>query len=338
MLLTILRSILAGFQTQRGLVLENLALRHQLQVRNRGGKRPRLKDRDRLLWVLLSRFWRDWRKPLLIVRPETVVGWHRAGFRKYWRWKSKRRRRGRPPLTLEERALIRQLANDNPLWGAPHVHAELLKLGIVVSEPTVAKYMKHRKPPSQGWKTFLANHAAELASVDFFTATTATMKALYVFIVLSHDRREILGYEITDAPTGEWAAEQVLDAFGIESPPTMLIRDQDRKFGDDFNEAIDGAGITQVLSAYRCPWQNGYVERVIGTIRRECLDHVIIFNAGHLRRVLDEYVVYYNESRTHLGIEKDCPVHRPVQSIDEGEILAAPILGGLHHTYRRRAA
>lgn len=334
----ILRSLLSGFQAHRSLVLENLALRHQLQVLNRGGRRPRLKNRDRLLWILLRKCWPDWRRPLLIVKPDTVIAWHRAGIRKYWRWKSKRRRRGRPPLTLEERALIRRLAAENPLWGAPHVHAELLKLGIVVSEPTVAKYMKHRKPPSQSWKTFLNNHASELASVDFFTATTATMKALYVFVVLSHDRRKILGYGITDTPTGEWAAEKVLQAFDVEHSPTILVRDQDTKFGDAFDAAIDGAGIKQVRSAYRCPWQNGYVERVIGTIRRECLDHVIILNAGHLRRVLDEYVVYYNESRTHLGIEKDCPVPRAIQAPHDGEIVAAPVLGGLHHTYRRQAA
>lgn len=338
MLHTILRSLLSGFQSHRALVLENLALRHQLQVLNRGGRRPRLKNRDRVLWILLRKCWPDWRRPLLIVKPDTVIGWHRAGFRKYWRWKSKHRRQGRPPLTLEERALIRQLANDNPLWGAPHVHAELLKLGIIVSEPTVAKYMKHRKPPSQGWKTFLDNHASELASVDFFTATTATMKALYVFVVLSHDRRRILGYEITDTPTGEWAAEQLLEALEIERPPTMLVRDQDKKFGDDFNEAMDDAEIKQIRSAYRCPWQNGYVERVIGTISRECLDHAIIFNTGHLQRVLDEYVTYYNESRTYLGIRKDCPVPRAIQSIDEGAIVTTPVLGGLHHTYRRRAA
>jgi transposase InsO family protein len=338
MLITILRSLLSGFQTRRALVLENLALRHQLQVRNRGGRRPQLKNQDRLLWVLLSRFWSDWRRHLLIVRPDTVIRWHRAGFRSYWRWKSKRRRKGRPRLTLEERELIRRLARENPLWGAPHIHAELLKLGIEIGESTVSKYMKHRRPPSQGWKTFLVNHASEIASVDFFTATTATMKALYVFVVLSHDRRKILGYEITDAPTGEWAAEQVIEALDIERPSTILLRDQDRKFGDDFNEAMDGAGIKQILSAYRCPWQNGYVERVIGTIRRECLDHVIIIGGGHLRRVLDEYVAYYNRSRTHLGLEKDCPVSRPVESRDVGEIVAMPILGGLHHRYKRRAA
>jgi transposase InsO family protein len=310
MLITILRSLLSGFQTHRALVLENLALRHQLQVRNRGGRRPQLKNRDRLLWVLLSRFWSDWRRHLLIVRPDTVIRWHRAGFRSYWRWKSKRRRKGRPRLTLEERDLIRSLARENPLWGAPHIHGELQKLGI--GESTVSKYMKHRRPPSQGWKTFLVNHASEIASVDFFTVSTAAMRSFYVFVVLSHDRRKILGYEITDAPTGEWAAEQGIDALDIERPPTMLLRDQDKKFGGDFNERMESAGIRQVLSAYRCPWQNGYVERVIGTIRRECLDHVIIFNAGHLRRVLEQYVAYYNESRTHLGLEKDCPETRPI--------------------------
>jgi transposase InsO family protein len=198
--------------------------------------------------------------------------------------------------------------------------------------------MEHRRPPSQGWKTFLMNHAGEIASVDFFTVPTAAMRSLNVFVVLSHDRRKVLGCEITDAPTGEWAAKQVLESFDIERPPTMLVRDQDRKFGDDFNEAVEGAEIRQILSASRCPWQNGYVERVLGTIPRECLDDMIIFNAGHLRRVLDEYVAYYNESRTHLDIDKDCPVSRTVQERDQGEIVALPILGGLHHRYTRRAA
>ena len=223
------------------------------------------------------------------------------------------------------------MARENPLWGAPRVHGELLKLGLVVSQATVAKYMQQRRPPSQGWKTFLLQHAKEIAAVDFFSVPTATMRSLCVFLVLSHDRRKILGFAITDAPTGAWAAEVVIRSHDFEGAPTMLLRDQDHKFGDEFNAMIDAAGLQQLRSAYRCPWQNGFVQRVIGTIRRECLDHVIIFNARHLRRVLEEYVAYYNSSRTHLGIEKDCPVPRPVEAPEQSDVASLPILGGLHH-------
>lgn len=338
MLYLIVRSLMAGFQTRQSLVLENLALRHQVQVLRRGGKRPRIKNEDRALWVLLSRLWRDWRLSILMVKPDTVIKWHRAGFRAYWRFRSRTRRHGRPQLTLEERELIRQLARQNPLWGAPRIHGELEMLGLVVSQATVTKYMKQVKPsPSQGWTTFLKNHAREMVSIDHFTVPTA-LKTLNVLLILSHDRRKILGYEVTDAPTGAWAADQVIEALDFEGAPELLLRDQDKKFGAEFNAGLEDAGIRQVLSAYRCSWQNGYVERAIGTIRRECLDHVIIFNARHLKAVLDEYVAYYNKSRTHLGIEKDCPVSRLVENPDAGEIVALPVLGGLHHRYTRRAA
>ena len=338
MLRLTLHLLRAQLLTRQNLVLENLALRHQLQVLARGGKRPHIRDRDRLFWIFLSRIWRNWRQPLLLVQPETVIRWHRAGYLAYWRSKSRTKRRGRPRLTPEERELIRRLARENPLWGAPRVHGELLKLGLHVSEATVAKYMQQRRPPSQGWKTFLLQHAREIAAVDFFSVPTATMRSLCVFLVLSHDRRKILGFAITDAPTGAWAAEVVLRALDFEEAPRTALRDQDHKFGDDFNQAMDEAGIRQVRSAYRCPWQNGYVERVIGTIRRECLDHVIIFPERHLYRVLTEYVAYYNRSRTHLGIEKECPVPRPVEAPEQGDIVSLAILGGLHHRYTRQAA
>jgi transposase InsO family protein len=222
--------------------------------------------------------------------------------------------------------------------GAPRIHGELEKLGLIVSEPTVSKYMKQRRPPSQNWKTFLINHTAEIASVDFFEVATATMQVLHVFVILGHDRRRFLRCEVATAPTGEWAAEQLIEALDFDDAPHILIRDRDKKFGDDFNDRVDGHGIQQILSAHRCPWQNGYVERVIGTIRRECLDHVTIFSARHLRKVLDECIAYYNESRTHLGIQKDCPEPRAVEDPEAGEITALPVLGGLHHRYTRLAA
>ena len=306
MLRLILHPLRAQLLTCQGLLLENLALRHQLQVLTRGGKWPHIRDRDRLLWIFLSRIWRNWRQSLLLVQPETVIRWHRAGYRAYWRFKSRTRRRGRPRLTLEERELIRRLARENPLWGAPRVHGELLKLGLVVSEAAVAKYMQQRRPASQGWKTFLMQHAKEIAAVDFFSVPTATMRSLCVLLLLSHDRRKNLGFAITGAPTGAWAAEVVIQALDFDGAPRIVLRDQDH--------------------------------RVIGTIRSECLDHVIIFHARHLCRVLEEYVAYYNGSRTHLGIEKDCPVPRPVEAPEQGDIVSLAILGGLHHRYTRRAA
>jgi transposase InsO family protein len=338
MLALIVRLLLAGLQSRRSLVLENLALRHQVEVLKRNAKRPHITNRDRALWVILSRIWSDWRRPLLIVRPDTVVRWHRAGFRLYWRLKSQRRRCGRPRLTLEERELIRRLARENPLWGAPRIHGELLKLGVLISQSTVAKYMKTRRPPSQSWKTFLANHARGIASVDFFEVPTAAMRSLYAFLVLAHDRRKVLGFEVTDAPNGEWAAEQVIEALEFAGAPVIVLRDGDHKYGDVFRDRLRSAGLADVRVAPHSPWQNGYAERVIGTIRRECLDHVIVFGADHLRKVLAEYLEYYHRSRTHLGLEKDCPIPRAVEPRAAGEVVALPVLGGLHHRYLRRAA
>lgn len=192
--------------------------------------------------------------------------------------------------------------------------------------------MKQVKPsPSQSWSTFLRNHAREMISIDYLTVPTALMKTLSILLILSHDRRRILGYAVTDTPTGMWAAQRVLEALDFEAAPTLLLRDRDQKFGDEFDARMKEAGIRQLRTAHRCPWQNGYVERAIGSVRRECLDHVIIFNARHLRTVLDEYIAYYNESRTHLGIEKDCPVPRPIEGPEAGEIVALAVLGGLHH-------
>ncbi len=304
----------------------------------RGGKRPRLTKQDRALWVVISQSWSGWRRSLLIVQPETVIRWHRTGYRLYLRWKRQRRRYGRPRLTLEERELIRRIARENPLWGAPHVHGELLKLGVEMSQATVAKYMKHRRPPSQGWKTFLVNHAREIAAVDFFEVPTVAMRSLYEFLVLAHDRRKVLGFEVTDTPTGEWAAEQVIAALDFDGAPTFVLRDGDHKYGDVFGERIGLARLEEIISVRYSPWQNGYAERVIGSIRRECLDHVIIFGTDHLRRVLAEYLAYYHLSRTHLGLDEDCPESREVEPPEAGEILSLPVLRGLRHRYWRRAA
>lgn len=335
----LLRTLFSALKSRRALVLENFALRHQLEVLRRNAKRSRSANRDRALWIILSRVWVDWRKPLTLVQPDTVIRWHRQGFRLYWRWKSRPRWPGRRKLPKDVRDLIRQMSWDNPLWGAPRIHGELLKLGIEVSQATVSKYMvRHRKPPSQGWRTFLTNHAKDIVSVDFFTVPAAAFRVLYVFLALSNARRRIVHFNVTDSPTACWTGQQIVEAFPWNTAPKYLLRDRDGKYGDDFVRRVESLGIKQVLISTRSPWQNPYVERVIGSIRRECLDHVIVFGEPHLRRVLRDYLAYYHTSRTHLGLEKDCPRPRPVEPPDLGAVRTEPMAGGLHHRYFRQAA
>ena len=305
----------------------------------RTSRRPSLRSTDRLLWVLLSRLLPNWREVLVIVKPETVIGWHRKGFRLYWTWKSRRRRGGRPAIPREVRDLIGRVSRENPLWGAPRIHGELLKLGIKVSEATVSKYMSRLpKPPSQTWRTFLRNHATCMASMDFFVLPTATLRLLFVFIVLHHERRRIVHFGVTGQPTAAWVAQQITEAFPWDTPPCYLIRDRDSVYGAVARARLKVMGIEEVVTAARSPWQNPFVERVIGAIRRECLDHVIIFNETHLRQILASYVTYYHESRTHLSLNKDSPVPRPVQPCGAGKVVAFPQVGGLHHRYQRLAA
>ena len=339
MLFLILRTFISALRSHRALALENLALRHQLEVLQRNTKRPRLTNRDRTLWVILSRYWPDWRKQLLFVRPETVIRWHKAGFRRYWRWKSRPKWPGRRAVPNDIRDLIRTMSQDNPLWGAPRIHGELMKLGIAVSQGTVSKYMvRHQKPPSQSWRTFLKNHAKDIVSVDFFTVPTATFRVLFIFLILSNDRRRIFHFNVTESPTGAWTGQQILNAFPWDTAPKYLLRDRDGKFGKEFLRRVQSMGIEQLLISARSPWQNPYVERLIGSIRRECLDHHVIFNERHLRRVLTEYIRYYNENRTHLGLEKDCPDPRAIELPDLGPVQSESMVGGLHHRYFRQAA
>ena len=246
---------------------------------------------------------------------------------------------GRPGISPEIRDLIRKMSRANPLWGAPRIHGELLKLGIAISQAAVSKYMvRHRTPPSQTWRAFLTNHAKDIVSVDFFTVPTVTFQVLFVFVVLGNQRREVLHFNVTDSPTAAWAGQQMIEAFPWDTTPRYLIRDRDGIFGNDFVRRVDSMGIEQVAISARSPWQNPYVERMIGSIRRECLDHVIVFNEKHLRRVLREYVRYYHGSRTHLGLAKDCPKTRLVEPPHLGVIQAEPMVGGLHHRYFRHAA
>jgi putative transposase len=276
-LISLLAGLTSTLRTRASLQVEILALHHQLSVLQRGSRRRvRLRASDRVLWVVLSRLWPEWRKSLLLVKPKTVIGWHRTGFRFYWKWKSRRGRGGRPGTPQEIRTLIRDMSSANVLWGAPRLQGELLKLGIEVSQATVAKYMvSYRKPPSQTWRTFLENHVKQLVSVDFFVVPTVSFRILYVFIVLAHERRRVVHFNVTEHPTADWTAAQLMQAFPWDTVPRYLLRDRDRIYGDAFRKQAASMEIAEVLTAPRSPWQSPYVERLIGSIRRECLDHVM---------------------------------------------------------------
>lgn len=322
------------FRSRASLEAELLTLRHQLNVlRRQSPKRPYFSNLDRLIFIGLYRIAPKVLSALTIVEPDTVIRWHRAGFRLFWRWKS-RSRGGRPKLAADIRRLIREMSLANPLWGAPRIHGELLKLGIDVGQTSVAKYMARRRgPPSQGWKTILRNHADGIAAMDLFVVPTISFRLLYGLLIMGHGRRQILWLGVTAHPTAEWIANQLTEACGWEQIPRYLIRDRDRVYGEIFVRRVRSIGIRDRPTAARSPWQNGYAERLIGSIRRECLDHVVVFGACHLRRVLLSYMHYYNTTRTHLSLNKDAPLSRSVQTV--GHIICRPILGGLHHQYIR---
>ncbi len=311
-----------------------VALRHQVAVLQRQIRhRPKLTRWDRMLFAALYRVQPDVLRSISIVRPETVVRWHRIGFRLYWKHKS-RGKAGRPRVPEEARALIREISIANPLCGAPRIHGELLKLGIDVSQSTVANYMvRDRRPPSQGWLTFLRNHADGIAAIDLFIVPTIGFRLLFGLVILNHDRRQIVHMAATYHPTADWIAHQIVEAFPWETAPDYLIRDRDSAYGKIFRRRVSAMGIRDRPVAPRSPWQNGYVERVIGSIRRDLLDHVIVMGEGHLRRLFHAYADYYNTYRTHLGLNKDTPLRRPVQY--RGRITPMPKLGGLHHAYIR---
>jgi putative transposase len=333
-------STLLGLLRSRALLhLEILALRQQLaMVTQTSRKRLRFHRCQRLFWVWFYRLWPGCLQTLQVFKPDTLVRWHRKGFRLYWTWKSRYRRGGRPPITSDVRELIRTMSRDNVGWGAPRIHGELQMLGIHVSQATVAKYMiLHRKPPSQTWRTFLNNHAKDLVSVDFFTVPTTTFRILYVFLVLRHERREVVYFNVTEHPTAQWAAQQVVEAFPWDQAPRYLLRDRDKVYGATFRRRVHSLDIQEVLTAPRSPWQNPYVERLIGSIRRECLDHVIVFNECHLKRLLRACLSCYHAARTHLALDKQCPEPRPVELPARGTVIALPHVGGLHHEYRRAA-
>ena len=322
------------FKSKSRLEAENTALRRQLIVLRRKMRgRVRLTNNDRWFLIQLYRWFPSILQVLTIVQPETLVRWHRAGFRCYWRWKS-RPRGGRPQIETDLRALIRQMSMENPLWGAPRIHGELLKLGFEVAQSSVAKYMvKRRGPPSQGWRTFLRNHAPDIAAMDLFVAPTIGFDLLYAFVIVRLSRRDLVWINVTTNPTAEWIARQLTEAFPWNEAPPYLIRDRDRIYGTIVTRRLRAMGIRDKPTAPGSPWQNGFAERLIGSIRRECVDQFIVLGETHLRRILRAYAGYYNDIRTHRSLNKDAPVSRSVQRT--GIISSRPILGGLHHHYVR---
>jgi hypothetical protein len=322
------------FKSKVRLEAENAVLRHQLIVlRRRPRGRVRLTNHDRWFFIQLYRWFPSILQVLAIIRPETLLRWHRAGFRCYWRWKS-RPRGGRPQIETELRVLIRRISIENPLWGAPRIHGELLKLGFEVAQSSVAKYMvKRQVPPSQGWRTFLRNHAPDVAAMDLFVVPTIGFDLLYAFVIIRIDRRDLVCINVTAHPTAEWVACQITEAFPWNEAPRYMMRDRDCIYGAVVTRRLRAMGIRDKPIAPASPWQNCFVERLIGSIRRECVDHIIVLGEAHLRRVLKSYARYYNDVRTHRSLDKDAPVSHPVQRT--GSIKSLPILGGLHHHYAR---
>jgi putative transposase len=338
MILLVIRALALACRGHRELVLENLALRQQLKALKRTATRPRLRRRDRLFWVVLTKTWRHWRSALIIVQPDTVVRWRREWLRRRWTKVSRRRRIGRPTIDHEIETLVRDMTTANPLWGA-RIHGELRKLGIDVSERTVSRLMAHNRPvPSQTWRTFLTNDLALVASMDFFTVPTLIGRVLFVLVILSHQRRRVVHLNVVEHPTAAWTTRQIVNAFPDDTAPRWLLRDRDNIYSEGFRRRIASMTITELVSSPASPWQNPYVERLIGTIRRDCLNHMIVCNERHLRHALAAYLQYYHRTRTHLGLDKDAPDGRPVSPPSIGRIVAFPEVGGLHHRYERRAA
>ena len=300
--------------------------------------------RLRLFWTLLRRLWSGWGESLAIVQPNTVVRWHRAGFRIYWNWLSSRgERSGRPPLPREVRALIRRMASKNP-WGAPRIHGELLRLGLDVSERSVSRYLRTlpRSPRAgQTWTTFLRNHRDGIAAMDFFSVPTATFRVLHVLLAIRHGRREVARCAVTTSPTAAWVQQQLREAFPFDSAPRFMIFDRDAIFAAGLPAALRSMEMEPTRTSFRSPWQNGVAERFVGTVRQELLDHVIVLNEQHLRRLLDSFIGYYNQDRTHLSICKDSPCGRMVEQRPDttSNVVGLPRVGGLHRRYTwRRAA
>ena len=329
------------FCARRRLVLENRVLRQQLAVFKRRHPRPRLKLLDKVFWVAARQVWCDWKQSLLIVLPETVVQWHRAGFKLYWRVLSRvwRPHSGRHRISKEIRDLIFQMVAENSTWGAPRIHGELLMLGFDVSERTISRWMRKapRDPePAKRWLAFLRNHREAIAAMDFFTVPTITFSVLYCFFVISHDRRRVLHFNVTRHPTSDWVVQQLRETFPYDSTAKFLIFDRDTKYGLEVPATVRSMKIRVIRTSFESPWQNGVAERWVGSCRRDLLDHIIAVNERHLKRLISEYIDYYHDDRTHLGLNKGTPNAR-IPSMALGRVIGRARLGGLHHRYDRAA-
>jgi putative transposase len=340
-LIDVMLAYLRAFIIPRHLLgLETAALRQQLAVFKRKQPRPRLRKVDRVFWVALRHLWSGWADALIIVKPETVVSWHRAGFRLFWRLRSSMRRSGRPKISAEIRELIRRMKADNPFWGAPRIHGELLQLGFEISEPTVSRYLRQLKrrcdsAKAKRWLIFLRNHREVIAALDFFTVPTLTFRVLYCFFAIEHGRRRILHFHAAAHPTSDWIVQQLREAFPLPCPSRYAILDRDAKFSPQVLEILRSSGIEPIRTSVRSPWQNGVAERWVGSCRREMPDHVIPLNEEHLKRLGREYLAYYHDDRTHTGLAKQTPTRCSIQLRPgpQSEVVALPRIGGLHHRY-----
>jgi transposase InsO family protein len=329
----------SSVRSRLSLQLEVAALRHQLSTYQAEHRKPKISSADRLLWSFVSKCWSEWRSALYFVQPRTVATWQKKRFRDYWRKLSHGRGPGRPKIAPQLRRLIRRMWRANPTWGSPRIVLELRMLGIDVARSTVEQYkLKSGKPPSPTWKTFLNQHAHELVSIDFFVVPTVTFKVLFVFVVLAHDRRRIVHFNVTEHPTAQWTAQQLTEAFPFDTAPRYLLRDGDGSYGHKVQRRIRSLGINDVVTAPASPWQNPYVERVIGSIRRELLNHVVVLSKRHLKRLLSDYLDYYHPWRTHQSLAGDTPNHRPVLAASPTQVDELPAVCGLHHYYLPRAA
>ena len=330
------------FRDRGDVALEVLALRQQVAILKRKRPRPVLNRLDRLFWTTLRHCWSGWSDSLVIVKPETVISWHRSGFRLYWRWRS-RQRGGRPKVTKEMRDLIRRMAEENAGWGAPKIRGELLKLGFVVSERTVARYLRRirrRGDPGKSWLAFLENHREVISAFDFFTVPTVTFKLLYCFFIIEHGRRKILHFNVTYHPTAEWVVQQLREAFPEAGPYRYAIFDRDSKFDADVIDFLKATGLRPKQTSVQAPWQNGIAERWVGGFRRELLDRVIPLHEQHLRRLVRDYVSYFHQDRIHDSLEKDTPNFRPIEKrpSPSADVISSARYGGLHHRYSWRQA
>lgn len=333
---------LRGWLTPKSaLIAENLCLRQQLAVLTRKQTRPLLEDKDRRFWILMARWFSGWRECLILVKPETVLRWHEQGWRAYWRWKCSKRNPGRKRIPLGLRRLIRRMAAENPLWGQVRIMGELLKLGYLVSPRTVRKYMRRSwaGPPSPRWREFLDQHAKDIWACDFLAVRTLTFQTLYVFFLIHHASREIVHIRVTRNPTAAWTGQQLVNACFERESPKYLIRDRDGIYGLEFSRKVRSLGIREIRTPVRSPKANSIAERLVGTLRRECLNHVFVFNERHLQRLLDEFVGYYNRHRPHRSLDQrpPCPVVPIPTGPPGGAVIADPVLGGLHHVYRKAA-